>query len=230
MPETLPLKAAVIPVTPYQQNCSLVWCTKTMRGAFVDPGGETDKLKEIARLQGVTIEKILLTHGHLDHASGAAKLAREYGVKVEGPHRDDQFLLDDLGRNAKRPGFGDAENCTPDRWLEDNDTVTIGEVTLGVRHCPGHTPGHVVFYHQDTKVAFVGDVLFRGSIGRCDLPRGDWNQLIDAITSRLFPLGDDIAFVSGHGEMSTFGWERKTNPYVSDLALGITRELGVSPS
>ncbi|HZZ11639.1 MAG TPA: MBL fold metallo-hydrolase, partial [Paraburkholderia sp.] len=212
MPDTPPLKAAVIPVTPYQQNCSLVWCTKTMRGTFVDPGGETDKLKEIARLQGVTIEKILLTHGHLDHASGAARLAREYGVKVEGPHRDDQFLLDDLGRNAKRPGFGDAENCTPDRWLEDNDTVTIGEVTLGVRHCPGHTPGHVVFYHQDAKVAFVGDVLFRGSIGRCDLPRGDWNQLINAITSRLFPLGDDITFVSGHGEMSTFGWERKTNP------------------
>lgn len=224
MPET-PLKAAVIPVTPYQQNCSLVWCTKTMRGAFVDPGGETDKLKEIARLQGITIEKILLTHGHLDHASGAAKLARECGVKVEGPHRDDQFLLDDLGRNAKRPGFGDAENCTPDRWLEDNDTVTVGEVTLGVRHCPGHTPGHVVFYHQGAKVAFVGDVLFRGSIGRCDLPRGDWNQLISAIRERVFPLGDDITFVSGHGEMSTFGFERKTNPYVSDIAVGVTDEL-----
>jgi glyoxylase-like metal-dependent hydrolase (beta-lactamase superfamily II) len=222
-----PLKVAVIPVTPYQQNCSLIWCTKTMRGAFVDPGGETEKLKEIARLQGVTIEKILLTHGHLDHASGAARLAREYGVKVEGPHRDDQFLLDDLGRNARRPGFGDAENCTPDRWLEDNDTVTVGEVTLGVRHCPGHTPGHVIFYHQGVKVALVGDVLFRGSIGRCDLPRGDWNQLISAIRERVFPLGDDITFVSGHGEMSTFGWERKTNPYVSDLALGISEELGV---
>lgn len=226
MSET-PLKVAVIPVTPYQQNCSLIWCTKTMSGAFVDPGGDTEKLREIARLQGVIIEKILLTHGHLDHASGAAKLAREYGVKIEGPHRDDQFLLDDLGRNAKRPGFGDAENCIPDRWLEDNDTVTVGEITLGVRHCPGHTPGHVVFYHQGMKVAFVGDVLFRGSIGRCDLPRGDWNQLIGAIRKRVFPLGDDITFVSGHGEMSTFGWERKTNPYVSDLALGITEELGV---
>jgi glyoxylase-like metal-dependent hydrolase (beta-lactamase superfamily II) len=221
----LPLKAAVIPVTPYQQNCSLIWCTQTMKGAFVDPGGETDKLKEIAKAQGITIEKILLTHGHLDHASGAAKLAREYGVKIEGPHKDDQFLLDDLGRNAKRPGFGDAENCTPDRWLEDNDTVTVGEVTLGVRHCPGHTPGHVVFFHQGVKVAFVGDVLFRGSIGRCDLPRGDWNQLIAAIRERVFPLGDDMTFVSGHGDMSTFGWERKTNPYVSDIALGITDEL-----
>ncbi|HEX2591019.1 MAG TPA: MBL fold metallo-hydrolase [Rhizomicrobium sp.] len=220
-----PLKVAVIPVTPYQQNCSLVWCTKTMRGTFVDPGGETDKLKEIARLQGITIEKILLTHGHLDHASGAAKLAREFGVQVEGPHRDDLFLLDDLGRNAKRPGFGDAENCLPDRWLEDNDTVTVGDVTLGVRHCPGHTPGHVIFYHQGVKIAFVGDVLFRGSIGRCDLPRGDWNQLISAIRERVLPLGDDITFVSGHGDMSTFGWERKTNPYVSDIAVGVTDEL-----
>jgi glyoxylase-like metal-dependent hydrolase (beta-lactamase superfamily II) len=221
-----PLKAAVIPVTPYQQNCSLVWCTRTMRGAFVDPGGDTERLKEIARLQGVTIEKILLTHGHLDHASGATRLAREYGVKIEGPHRGDQFLLDELGRNAKRPGFGDAENCTPDRWLEDNDSVTVGDVELGVRHCPGHTPGHVVFFHKDAKVAFVGDVLFRGSIGRCDLPRGDWNQLISAIRERVLPLGDDISFVPGHGEMSTFGWERKTNPYVSDLAVGITKELG----
>jgi glyoxylase-like metal-dependent hydrolase (beta-lactamase superfamily II) len=225
MTET-PLKAAVIPVTPYQQNCSLVWCTKTMRGAFVDPGGEVERLKEIARLQGVTIEKILLTHGHLDHASGAAKLARAYGVKVEGPHRDDQYLLDDLGRNAKRPGFDDAENCTPDRWLEDNDTVTVGEVVLGVRHCPGHTPGHVVFFHEGARVAFVGDVLFRGSVGRSDFPRGNHADLVNSITQKLWPLGDDITFVSGHGDMSTFGWERKTNPYVGDLALEIQNELG----
>jgi len=222
-----PLKAAVLPVTPYQQNCSLVWCTKTRRGAFIDPGGDADRLKEMARQQGVTIEKILLTHGHLDHASAATKLARDYGVKIEGPNQGDQFLLDELGRNARRPGFSDAENCTPDRWLEDNDTVRVGEVELGVRHCPGHTPGHVVFFHRDAKVAFVGDVLFKGSIGRCDLPRGDWNQLISAIRERVFPLGDDITFVPGHGEMSTFGWERKTNPYVSDLAVGISSELGV---
>jgi glyoxylase-like metal-dependent hydrolase (beta-lactamase superfamily II) len=220
------LKAAVIPVTPYRQNCSLVWCTRTMRGAFVDPGGDTDHLKEIARLQGVTIEKILLTHGHLDHASGAARLARDYGVRIEGPHRDDQFLLDELGRNAKRPGFGDAENCTPDRWLEDNDSVTVGEVELGVRHCPGHTPGHVVFFQKDARVAFVGDVLFRGSVGRSDLPRGSHALLVQSITEKLWPLGDDITFVSGHGDVSTFGWERKTNPYVGDLALSITRELG----
>lgn len=215
-----PLRAAILPVTPYQQNCSLVWCTRTMRAAFVDPGGEVERLKKAADSQGLTVEKILLTHGHLDHASGAAGLARHYGVPVEGPHTDDLFLLEDLGRNARRPGFGDAENCLPTRWLNDGDTVAFGAVQLGVRHCPGHTPGHVVFFHEGAKLAFVGDVLFKGSIGRCDLPRGNWQQLIDAITTRLWPLGDDMRFVPGHGQMSTFGWERKTNPYVSNLALG----------
>ncbi len=216
----LPLEAAILPVTPYQQNCSLVWCTKTNKAALIDPGGEVDRLKEAVTAQGLTLEKVLLTHGHLDHASGAAKMARTFGIPIEGPHKDDLFLLEDLGRNARRPGFGDAENCIPTRWLEDGDTVRVGEVEFGVRHCPGHTPGHVVFFHQATKIAFVGDVLFKGSIGRCDLPRGNWQQLIDAITKRLWPLGDDMQFVPGHGPMSTFGWERKTNPYVSDLALG----------
>src|ERR1700761_4672346 len=214
------IKAAILPVTPYQQNCSLVWCTKTMRGAAVDPGGDLDRLKLAFEKVGITLEKVLLTHGHLDHASGAAKLAREFGVPIEGPHRDDLFLLSELGRNKVRPGFADAEDCLPTRWLEDGDTVRVGEAVLGVRHCPGHTPGHVVFFHEETKLAFVGDVLFRGSIGRCDLPRGNWQQLIDAITTRLWPLGDEMRFVPGHGQMSTFGWERKTNPYVSDLALG----------
>lgn len=214
------LKAVVLPVTPYRQNCSLVWCTRTSRAAFIDPGGEVARLKQAAESQGLTVEKILLTHGHLDHASGAAKLAREYGVEIEGPHTDDLFLLEELGRNARRPGFGDAENCRPSRWLDDGDTVSLGEVTLGVRHCPGHTPGHVVFFHEGMKIAFVGDVLFRGAIGRWDFPRGNYQQLVDAITTRLWPLGDDMRFVPGHGAMSTFGWERKTNPYVSDLALG----------
>jgi glyoxylase-like metal-dependent hydrolase (beta-lactamase superfamily II) len=215
-----PLKAEILPVTPYRQNCSLVWCTRTSRAAIIDPGGEVERLKQATAAQGVTLEKVLLTHGHLDHASGAAKLARDLGVPVEGPHKDDLFLLEGLGRNAKNPGFSDAENCLPDRWLDDGDTVSFGDVELGVRHCPGHTPGHIVFFHQGAKIAFVGDVLFKGSIGRCDLPRGNFDQLVEAITTRLWPLGDDMQFVPGHGPMSTFGWERKTNPYVCDLALG----------
>jgi glyoxylase-like metal-dependent hydrolase (beta-lactamase superfamily II) len=215
-----PIKARILPVTPYQQNCSLVWCTTTGRGVLIDPGGDTERLKAAVAAEGVTIERLLLTHGHLDHASGTAKLAREFGVPVEGPHADDSFLLDELGRQARRPGFADAENCTPDRFLENEDTVRFGEIEFGVRHCPGHTPGHVVFFHPDAKIAFVGDVLFAGSVGRTDFPRGNHQQLVDSITLRLWPLGDDMRFVPGHGQMSTFGWERKTNPYVSDLALG----------
>src|SRR6266481_6962730 len=144
--ETTPIKAAVLPVTPYRQNCSVVWCTRTMKGAVIDPGGDLYRLKAALTLEGVTLEKVLLTHGHLDHAGGATKLALAFGVPIEGPHRDDAFLLDELGRNAKRPGFGDAENCRPDRWLENGDTVRVGEASLSVRHCPGHTPGHVVFF------------------------------------------------------------------------------------
>ncbi|MBV9331988.1 MAG: MBL fold metallo-hydrolase [Alphaproteobacteria bacterium] len=212
--------AKILPVTPYQQNCSLVWCTRTMRGAVIDPGGEVDRIKLAIRSLGIALEKVLLTHGHLEHASGASRLAREEQVGIEGPHPDDLFLLEGLGRNAARPGFPDAENCTPDRWLADGDEVGFGDVKLGVRHCPGHTPGHVVFFHAAAKIAFVGDVLFRGSVGRSDLPRGNHARLVQSITERLWPLGDDMRFVPGHGEMSTFGWERKCNPFVSDLALG----------
>jgi glyoxylase-like metal-dependent hydrolase (beta-lactamase superfamily II) len=219
MPE-LPLKAAILPVTPFQQNCSLVWCTKTGRGAFVDPGGETDRLLAAARAQNVTIEKILLTHGHLDHAGGAARLARDLSAPIEGPHRDDAFLLEALAEHGARYGFEGAEPCVPDRWLEDGDVVTVGEVEFGVRHCPGHTPGHVVLFQRDMKIAFVGDVIFKGSVGRSDLPRGNHAQLVQSITERLWPLGDEMRFVPGHGQMSSFGWERKCNPYVSDLALG----------
>jgi len=215
-----PIRAGTLPVTPLQQNCSLVWDPTTMRGAVVDPGGDISRIEQAIASKGVAVEKILLTHGHLDHASAATRLARDYGVRIEGPHADDLFLLEDLGRNAKRPGFADAENVMPDRWLNDLDTVRFGTIEFGVRHCPGHTPGHVVFFHQDAKIAFVGDVLFAGSVGRTDFPRGNHQQLVDSITERLWPLGDEMRFVPGHGQMSTFGWERKTNGYVSDLALG----------
>jgi glyoxylase-like metal-dependent hydrolase (beta-lactamase superfamily II) len=219
MPETL-LKAAIIPVTPYRQNCSLVWCTKTGDAAVVDPGGDLPRIQDAVAANGITVKKVLLTHGHLDHAGGAAGLARALGVPIEGPHPDDSFLLEALSEHGRRPGFQGSESCTPDRWLADGDTVSLGEIVLGVRHCPGHTPGHVVLYHEEAKLAFVGDVLFRGSVGRTDFPRGNHADLVRSITERLWPLGDDMRFVPGHGQMSTFGWERKTNPYVSDLALG----------
>jgi len=219
MSET-PLKAQILPVTPFQQNCSIVWCTRTNKAAIIDPGGDVPRLKQAISALGIDLEKVLLTHGHLDHASGAAKLARDFGVPIEGPHLDDLFLLEALSRNSNRPGFADAESCSPDRWLVDGDKVHFGGLELGVRHCPGHTPGHVVFFHTGAKLAFVGDVIFAGSVGRTDLPRGNHQTLVDSITERLWPLGDDMRFVPGHGQMSTFGWERKCNPFVSDLALG----------
>ncbi len=215
-----PLLALVVPVTPLQQNCTLFWCTRTMKAALVDPGGDIDKLLAAVQSRGVEVEKLLLTHGHLDHAGAAAALKRRLNVPIEGPHRDDRFLLESIAEQGKRYGLAGAENCLPDRWLEDGDEVTVGDLTLGVRHCPGHTPGHVVFFHAAMKIAMVGDVLFRGSVGRTDFPRGDHAALVRSITERLWPLGDDMRFVPGHGQLSTFGWERKTNPYVSDLALG----------
>jgi hydroxyacylglutathione hydrolase len=217
--QEIPLKAAIIPVTPFQQNCSVVWCTRTKAAAAVDPGGDLDRVQDAVRQQGITVTKVLLTHGHLDHAGGAALLARTLGVPIEGPHPDDTFLLERLGEDCRKYGFP-GEPCAPSRWLADGDTVNVGDVVLGVRHCPGHTPGHVVLFHEAAKIAFVGDVLFKGSVGRSDFPRGNHADLVRSITERLWPLGDDMRFVPGHGQMSTFGWERKTNPYVSDLALG----------
>lgn len=215
-----PIAAGTLPVTPFQQNCSLVWDPTTMRGAVVDPGGEIDRILAAVAAKGVTVEKILLTHGHLDHAGGATALARQLGVPIVGPHEDDRFLLESLAEQGARYGFAGCENCEPTQWLEDGDEVKVGNATLGVRHCPGHTPGHIVFYNQGAKLAFVGDVLFKGSVGRTDFPRGNHEQLVESITGRLWPLGDDMRFVPGHGETSTFGWERKTNPFVCDMALG----------
>jgi glyoxylase-like metal-dependent hydrolase (beta-lactamase superfamily II) len=213
-----PLQAAIIPVTPFQQNCTLVWCTKTMRGAFIDAGGELPRLKAAAAHHGVTIEKLLVTHGHADHCGGVGFLAEELGVPIEGPHEEDLFWIAGLKEDGPRFGI-EARPFTPDRWLVDGDTVTVGELSFDVIHCPGHTPGHVVFHHPPSKLAFVGDVIFQGSIGRTDFPRGNHQHLLDAITQKLWPLGDDTNFVCGHGPMSTFGHERRTNQFVSDHVL-----------
>jgi hydroxyacylglutathione hydrolase len=213
-----PLRAAIVPVTPLQQNCTLLWCTKTMRGAFVDPGGDLHKLKAAAAQAGVAIEKILLTHGHIDHAGAAGVLAAELGVPIEGPHRDDIFWIERLAEDGVRYGITGMP-FEPTRWLDEGDTVTVGELTLEVHHCPGHTPGHVVFHHPESKLALVGDVLFQGSVGRWDFPHGNQQDLIRSNTTRLWPMGDDTAFVPGHGQMSTFGHERATNPFVGDRAL-----------
>jgi hydroxyacylglutathione hydrolase len=212
------LRAAIIPVTPLQQNCTLLWCTATMRGAFVDPGGDLPRLKAAAEQSPVTIEKILLTHGHIDHCGGAGIFAEELGVPIEGPHRDDIFWISRLSEDGLRYGIRGIP-FEPSRWLEDGDRVTVGELIFDVRHCPGHTPGHVVFHQPQSKLALVGDVLFKGSVGRWDFPKGNQQQLIDSITTNLWPMGDDVAFVPGHGPMSTFGHERRTNPYVADSVL-----------
>ena len=211
------LKCLIIPVTPFQQNCSLVWCEKTKRAAAVDPGGDLPILRQAIADQGVTLEKVLLTHGHLDHATAAGSLAQEYGVEIEGPHPDDLYLIEDLTNAGRKYGFPVEKPFVPDRWLADGETVTVGEVPFDVVHCPGQTPGHVVFVQPEMKIAFVGDVLFRGSVGRSDFPRGDAEELVRSIRGKLFPRGDDITFVPGHGQTSTFGWERKTNPYVADM-------------
>lgn len=213
-----PLKAVIIPVTPLQQNCTLLWCTKTMRASFVDPGGDLPRLKAAADQAGVTIEKILLTHGHIDHCGSAGIFAEELGVPIEGPNEKDRFWIERLAEDGAKYGIA-GRPFEPSRWLLDGDEVSVGELRLEVRHCPGHTPGHVVFRHPESSLALVGDVLFKGSVGRWDFPHGDQQQLIRSITGKLWPMGDETAFVPGHGPMSSFGHERRTNPFVSDSAL-----------
>ncbi len=213
-----PLQAAIIPVTPLQQNCTLLWCTATMRGALVDPGGDLDRLLAEVAHRGVSLEKILITHGHLDHCGQAGMLAARLGLPIEGPHRDDQFWIDQLDADGPRWGMV-AQSFTPDRWLVDGDQVTVGQLVLDVIHCPGHTPGHVVFVHRAAGLAMVGDVLFKGSIGRTDFPRGNHGDLLASIVGKLWPLGDHITFVPGHGDISNFGHERRTNPHVGDAAM-----------
>ena len=210
------LRAVVVPVTPFVQNCSVVWCDATGKGAVIDPGGDLDRILEVVKSNGVELEKILLTHAHIDHAGGTAELARRLSLPVEGPHPGDRFWIEQLPEQGAMFGVARAESFEPTRWLDQGDSVTVGDVTLEVRHCPGHTPGHVVFFEPEARLAFVGDVLFAGSIGRTDFPGGDYDTLIRSIRDNLFPLGDDVRFVPGHGPMSTFGQERKTNPFVGD--------------
>lgn len=208
----------IVPVTPFEQNCSILWCDKTRKAAVVDPGGDLERIVAAAKECGVTIEKILITHGHIDHAGGTARLARELGVPVEGPHEGDRFWIEGMPEQSKMFGFPGVETFEPDRWLQDGDSVTVGEEVFQVIHAPGHTPGHVVFFHPGARLAIVGDVLFAGSIGRTDFPRGDHATLIHSIREKLFPLGDDVSFLPGHGPVSTFGRERRSNPYVGDDA------------
>ncbi len=210
------MRAIIIPVTPFQQNCSLIWDEDSRRGAVIDPGGEVDRVLAEADRHGVTLEKILLTHAHLDHCAAAADLARARALPIEGPQREDRFWIEALPQMAAQFGFPPARAFEPDRWLEHGDRATVGAQTLEVLHCPGHTPGHVVFFHPGERCAWVGDVLFAGSIGRTDFPRGNHDVLIGSIRERLFPLGDDVRFVPGHGPMSTFGAQRRDNPYVAD--------------
>jgi len=208
----------VIPVTPFRQNCSLIWCERSREAAIVDPGGDVERIEAHIASARIDVAQILLTHGHVDHAGGAFELARRLRVPIVGPHRDDAFLINALAEHGERLGVS-ATAFDPSRWLDDGAKVRVGDLELDVFHCPGHTPGHVVFYEPSDRVALVGDVLFNGSVGRTDLPRGSYTALVDSIRYKLWPLGEDVTFYPGHGPTSTFGWERKCNPFVADLAL-----------
>jgi len=212
------LQFQIIPVTPFEQNCTLLWCDETLQAAVVDPGGDIDLIKRAIQDNKLTLTKVLLTHGHIDHVGATQAVVDHFSVPIEGPHQEDQFWIDQIPEQVQRFGFADAAVFTPDRWLNQGDTVHFGELELEVYFCPGHTPGHVVFFHRPSLLAQVGDVLFAGSIGRTDFPRGDYSTLIKSIRENLFLLGDEVRFIPGHGPMSTFGAERMTNPYVGDKA------------
>ncbi|MFP5382742.1 MAG: MBL fold metallo-hydrolase [Gammaproteobacteria bacterium] len=217
-PKVRAVRATIIPVTRFEQNCSLLWCEETKRAAVVDPGGDVEEILAAVEEAGVIVERILLTHAHIDHAGGAADLAARLQVPIEGPHEGDRFWIAQLPQQSKMFGFPPAQAFEPDRWLKQGDTVQVGNTTLDVYHCPGHTPGHVVFFSAGDRLAIVGDVLFQNSIGHTDFPGGNHQQLIRSIRETLFPLGDDVAFIPGHGPMSTFGDERRYNPFVGDGA------------
>jgi hydroxyacylglutathione hydrolase len=208
------LNYTIIPVTAFQQNCSLLWCDQTQQAAVIDPGGDIERVLAEVQRRGLQLTQIWLTHAHIDHAGGTAELAAQCALPIIGPHPADQFWIDGLAEQSRMFGFPPVQPFTPTRWLADGDTVTVGNCTLQVRHCPGHTPGHVVFYSPEIKRAFVGDVLFAGSIGRTDFPQGNHETLIASIVERLWPMGDDTVFIPGHGPESSFGRERQSNPHV----------------
>jgi hydroxyacylglutathione hydrolase len=208
------IRAAIIPVTQFEQNCTLMWCAKAMRAVVVDPGGDLPRLRQAIAETKVTVERIWLTHGHIDHAGAAAELRQELGVPIEGPHRADEFWLGHIAASGLKFGMFGARNVVPDRWLDDGDEVAVGTLTFAVLHCPGHSAGSVAFFNAQERFAIVGDVLFSGSIGRSDLPGGDHATLLRSINDKLLPLGDDVAFICGHGPASTIGRERASNPYL----------------
>lgn len=209
------LKYQIIPVTAFQQNCTLIWCDKTLKAALIDPGGDATTLMSAVDALKVEVTQILLTHGHLDHVGAAARLAKEYQVPVIGPHKADAFWLEALPEQSLRFGLPECSVLIPSRWLKEGDTIEVGNEKLAVLHCPGHTPGHVVFFSDSARLAQVGDVLFSGSIGRTDFPQGNYEALISSIRHKLWPLGDDIIFIPGHGPMSTLGNERRNNPFLT---------------
>ncbi|MGR5177752.1 MBL fold metallo-hydrolase [Vibrio parahaemolyticus] len=210
------LKYQVVPVTSFAQNCSIVWCDETMKGVVIDPGGDVKQLEMLIKELGVQVEKLVLTHGHLDHVGGTEPLAEALNAEIVGPHKADNFWLQGLEGQSQMFGFPLTEAFEPNQWLDEGDVVAFGHQTLTVIHTPGHTPGHVVLFNEEAKQAFVGDVLFKGGIGRTDFPQGDYATLINSIKGKLWPLGNDVKFVPGHGPESTFGHERASNPFVAD--------------
>jgi len=207
--------AIIVPVTLFEQNCTIIWCEATKQAVVIDPGGDVPKIQEAIRQTGVTVEKIWLTHGHIDHVGGAADLRDALGVRIEGPHIGDKYLLDNVVSSGERFGITGVRNFGPDRWLDEGEQVSVGELTFDIYHCPGHSPGSIVFFNKELRFAHVGDVLFNGSVGRTDLPGGSHPELINSIMTKLLPLGDDVGFICGHGAGSTIGQERLTNPFLT---------------
>nr|WP_314266825.1 MBL fold metallo-hydrolase [uncultured Moellerella sp.] len=212
------MKFEIIPVTGYMQNCTIIWDENTLDAVIVDPGGEADKLIAEIVKRGLNLTKVLLTHGHFDHVGGAAAVSQHFSVPIYGPQKEDAFLIEGLSTQAQMFGVEESPSFTPDRWLEEGDEVTCGAIKFAVLHCPGHTPGHIIFVNHDDKLISMGDVLFKGGVGRSDFPRGDHQALIASIMQKVLPLGDDYQFIPGHGPMSVLGFECQTNPFLQDEA------------